>query len=293
MKSRKPAGFTLIEVIVGMAAATILGVGTFYLLNTTMLLWSKNFSFNVTGNSLHRSIDRLEQYLQQADTMPTLIDDMGSAVASGSAEGVTFDYFVSSSYVVTVSSSGLPASTSSLTMTFYAGDANSASQQIPVKGDVVRIDGTDPALRPVVNNNPTASGSTPGNLVVTVNLQSSLGTAVPETNVATGVTAKVVRPMAIVVKQNGAVWELRLVRPYQTTADLNDATKYVVLSRQIGMLAADQTPFSITTNNTKSFVSCSLRLRADAYDQVLANKQKDGFATFARADLSIRPKSNP
>lgn len=293
MNLRKTAGFTLVETIVGMMAAVILGVGTFYLLNATMLLWSKNFSFNVTGNSMHRSIDRLEQYLQQADTMPTLIDSSGNAVGSGSAQGVVFDYFVSSPYVITASSSGLPSNTSSFTMTFYAASATASTQQTPIKGDVVRIDGTDSTLRPIVNNNPSPSGATPGNQVMTVSLQSALGTAVPTTNVTTGVTAKVVRPMAIVVVQNGSLWELRLVKPYQSSADLTNPAKYVVLSRQIGTLAADQAPFSLTTNNGKSFVSCSLRLRADAYDQVLANKQNDGFATYARADLSIRPKSNP
>ena len=293
MKAHRQRGFTLLETIVSMVAAAILGAGTYYLLNTTMLLWSKNFAFNVTGNSMHRSIDRIEQYLQQADTMPTLIDAQGNAVSSGSSQGVVFDYYVGAPYVITAPPSGIAAGTTSFTMTIYCADSTASSFLKPLKGDIVRIDGTDATLRPTLSANATVSGGVPGNQQMVASLTTGLASAVTTTNVSTGVTAKVVRPMALVVEQNGSQWELRLVRPYSTAADLSDSTKYVVLSRQIGNLATDQSPFSITQNNGQSFVNCSLRLRADAYDQVLANKQNDGFATFVRADLAVRPKSNP
>ncbi len=293
MKLCKHRGFTLVETVVSMVAASIFGVGTYYLLNTTMLLWSKNFAFNVTGNSLHRSIDRIEQYLQQADTMPTLIDAQGNAVSSGSAQGVVFDYYVGAPYVITASTSGLAAGITSFQMNIYCADSTASAVFTPLKGDVVRIDGTNTTLRPTASANATVTGSVPGNQQMTVNLTSGLASAVTTTNVTNGVTARVVRPMALVVEQNGGQWELRLVRPYNAPADLNDSTKYVVLSRQIGSVATDQSPFSITQNNGQSFVSCSLCLRADSYDQVLANKQKDSFSTFARADLAVRPRSNP
>lgn len=291
MKLVRNSGFTLVELLVGMAASTLVGVGTFYLLNSAMLLTSKNFSYNITGNSLHRSIDRIEQYLQQANSNPTLIDDQGNAVGSGSAAGVVFDYFVGTPYVVTSGSSGLPSSTSSLTLTISTDPL--ASPPIPEAGDVVLIDGAAASLRPVVGSGVSAGSVTAGRKPITVPLTAVLGTAVTSTNVSSGITARVVRPAAIVVKQNGTGWELRLVKHYQSASDLSDATKYIVLSRQIGSQSADQVPFSITQINSKNFVNCSLRLRADSYDKVLANKQADGVATFVQADLSIRPKTNP
>ena len=291
MRFSKKDGFTLVEILVGMGAAVIMGAGTFYLLNTAMILVSKNFSFNITGNSLHRSIDRVEQYLQLADSNPTLIDDLGNAVVAGSSAGVSFDYFVGSPYVVTSGTGGLPASTSSLTLNISTDPL--ASPPVPQAGDIVLIDGAPAGLRPVVASGVSAVSASGGRQPITVPLTAALGTAVTSVNVAAGITARLVRPAAIVVKQNGAQWELRLCKPYQSSGDLSDPTKYIVLSRQIGAHAADQTPFSITLDNNKNFVSCSLCLRADSYENVLASKQADGFATFVRADLKIRPKSNP
>ena len=65
------------------------------------MLSARNLALNVTNNALRGSLDRAEQLIQQADSMPVLIDTSGNA-ATGPAAGIRFDRFVGAPYVLTV-----------------------------------------------------------------------------------------------------------------------------------------------------------------------------------------------
>jgi len=278
----------MVETLMGAFAATIVGVGIFNILNTGTMLSARNLALNMTSNALRNSLDRTEQLLQQADSMPTLIDTSGNATA-GPAAGIRFDRFVGAPYVLSVPVTGLPATTTALTLQRSTDPL--ASPPVPVIGDIVRIDGEAATLRPRVSG--ISTGTVDGLLrqSMTTTLAASLGSAV--TGSSTTLTARLVRNVALIVMPNGAKRELRYYPSYDLTASLSDATKYTVLTDQVGMQSDDATPFTLITNQTKSFVNMSFRVRANKFDQRLLGKQSDQFNTFSRVDVQIRPKVNP
>jgi hypothetical protein len=285
------AGFTLIEILVSGIVSTAVGIAVFAFLNAGMFLTAKNLSLNLTSNQMRGALDRVEQVLQQGDTNPVLIDTTGATVASSSAAaGVKLDRYIGGPYVVTTTSGSIGASATTLTITRSTNAL--ASPPLPAVGDIIRIDGTATSLRPRVAS--TSVGTPDGSLrqAVTVTLASSLGTTVTATS-GSVLTSKLVRQVAFIVMTNGAKKELRFYNSIETTTNLNDPTKYTVITDQLATQSADTTPFTIASVSGGNFVNFSLRVRTDTYDNRLRNKQSDEYNTFSRVDTSMRPKVNP
>lgn len=292
MKTRAPHpqdGFSIVETLMGALASAVVGVGVFTILNTGSMLSARNLSLNVTSNSLRAALDRAENLVQQADSMPVLIDTSGSPVATGTAAGIRFDRFIGAPYVMTIPTGGLPSSTSSLSLKRSTNPL--ASPPVPTVGDVIRIDGESSTLRPRVS---AIAASPPDALLrqtLTATLAAPLGVTVSGSS--TTLTSRLVRNVALIVIPNGGKRELRYYHSYDLTTNLNDVTKYTILTDQIGMQTEDAKPFSLVQIQTKSFVNVSFRVRANKFDQRLMDKQGDQFNTFARVDVQIRPKVNP
>lgn len=281
----------MIELMVSGMVSCAVGVAVFAFLNAGMFLTAKNLSLNLTSNQMRTSLDRVEQILQQGDSNPVLIDATGATVNGVAAAGVKLDRFVGGPWVVTTSGGTIAANSTSLTLTRSTNAI--ASPPVPVTGDIIRIDGTATTLRPRVNGAPTANSTNAGaqRNTVTLPLASSLGTAVTTT---TGVlTAKVIRQVAFIVMPNGSRRELRYYPSIETTSNLNDATKYTVITDQLATQSADVTPFTLATVSGETFVNFSLRVRAANNDNRLRNKQSDEYNTFSRVDSFMRPKANP
>ena len=281
-------GFSIVETLVGAAAAMMVGVGIFSILNTGTMLSARNLALNVTSNALRGSLDRAEQLLQQADSMPILVDATGAAT-TGPAAGVRFDLFVGAPYVMTVAASGLPAA--STTLALQRSTDALASPPVPVAGDIVMIDGEASTLRPRISSCSTVAPDALLHQTMTATLSAALGTLV--TGSSTTLTAKLIRNVALIVVPNGAKRELRYYPSFDLTTSLSDTTKYSVLTDQVGMQSDDATPFTLITNQGKSFVNMSFRVRSNKFDQRLLGKQSDQFNTFSRIDVQIRPKVNP
>jgi hypothetical protein len=284
----RQGGFSIVETLMGAAAATIVGIGIFTVLNTGMMLSARNLSLNATNNALRGSLDRAEHLLQHADSMPTLIDTAGNAVA-GPAAGIRFDLFVGAPYVLSVPVTGLPATTTVLSLQRSIDPL--ASPPVPTVGDIVVIDGEASTLRPRVTAVTTGVADALLHQPLTTTLAAPLGTAVSGSS--TTLTAKLVRNVALIVMLNGGKRELRYYPAFDLTSNLNDPTQYTVLTDQVGMQPDDATPFTIIQNQTKNFVNMSFRVRANRFDERLQGKQSDQFNTFARVDVQIRPKVNP
>jgi hypothetical protein len=282
------AAFSMVETLAGAAAATIVGIGVFAILNTGTMLSARNLALNVTNNALRQSLDRAEQLLQQGDSMPVLIDTTGAAT-TGPAAGVRFDRFVGAPYVLTIPVAGLPVTTTSLSLQ-RSTDAL-AAPPIPEAGDIIRIDGEAATLRPRTSSVVSTAPNAQLRQTMTVTLTAPLGSEV--TSASTTLTAKVIRSVALIVMPNGNKRELRYYHSWDLTTNLSDTTKYAVLTDQVGMQADDATPFSLITTQTKSFVNMSFRVRANQFDRRLMGKQADQFNTFSRVDVQIRPKVNP
>jgi type II secretory pathway pseudopilin PulG len=286
----KCRAFTIVEILVGAAISSILAVAIFALMNVGMILSAKNLSLNLTSNSMRTALDRVEQVVQQGDTMPELINTAGTVVATGPAAGIKFDRAVGSPYVVTVSGGTIPAATTSLTLTRSTHPV--ASPPVPTAGDVVRIATTATTLRPRIQS--VVSGAVNGQArqPFTVTFEAALGTTVTPV-AATIVTAELVRNVAFLVMPANGKPELRYYGSFDTTTNLNDPTKYVVVTDQIGTAAADATPFSLVMSGAQSFVSFSLRVRASNNDRGIRGQQRDQFNTYSRTETLIRPKTIP
>ena len=289
--STSPAGFTLIEMMLAAGCTIAMGVAVFGFLNAGMYLTAKNLSLNMTSDQMRSALDRVEQILQQGDNNPTLIDTNGANVAAGSSAGVKLDRFVGGPYVVTTTATGLAAGITSVVLTRSTNSA--ASPALPSAGDVIRFDGASTAIRPIVST--ATVGSIDGSLhqAVTVNFTAPLSAAVSMSSTAT-MTAKLVRNVAFIVMTNGANRELRYYPSLETTTNLNDPTKYTVITTLIATTqAADATPFSFITLGTETFIDFALRVRSSEYDKRLATRQVDEFNTFSRVESFLRPKVNP
>ena len=122
-----------------------------------------------------------------------------------------------------------------------------------------------------------------------VTFEAPLGIAmtVPNGNI---VSARLIRNVAFLVMTSGEKPELRCYDSFDTTTNLNDNSKYVVVTDQIGTASDDVTPFSITTTNGQSIVNFSLRVRASNNDKGMRGQQQDQFNSYNRTETQIRPK---
>lgn len=288
---QKPsAGFTLVELMVSGVVASAVGLAVFAFLNAGMFLTAKNLSLNLTSNQMRGALDRVEQVLQQGDNNPVLIDTNGATVTGVAAAGVKLDRYLGGPYVVTTTNGTLAAGLATITITRSTNAL--ASPALPQVGDVLRIDGTATTVRPRVALTSVAAADGSLHQAVTVTLAAPLSTAVTSSTTSI-LTSKLVRQVAFLVMPSGTKKELRFYTSIETTTNLNDPTKYTVITDQVGTLAADATPFTLFASSGENFVKFSLRVRASNYDNRLRNLQSDEYNTFSSVDSFMRPKVNP
>jgi prepilin-type N-terminal cleavage/methylation domain-containing protein len=286
----KRAGFTLVELLAGMAVASIIAVAIFTLMSTGMILSAKNLSLNLTSNALRQALDRVEQVVQQGDTLPQLIYVNGTVVANGPAAGVAFDRYVGGPYVVTIPGVTLPATSTNIVLIRSTNAI--ASPPIPRVGDIIRIDSTASTLRPRVQMVTPGAITAQNRQPITVTLSAPLGTDVP-VGVASVKTARLVRSVALLVKPKNGRQELRYYETFDPAANLNDPALYLVVTDHIGLEPESTTPFSITSSSGKPFVTFSLRTRSTIADNRLQTLERDRFNTYARVEALVRPKTIP
>ena len=320
------AAFTLVEMSIALVVLTIAG-GLVYstLMNSTTLM-AKNLSLNSSNTLARAALDRIYSELNQANRLPTLVNDDGTTVTdtTESAAGIIFDRYVGGPFIVGNPGTGLAATATTFNL-FYSTDPL-ASPPAPVANDVVIMDGSTRALVSSCST-PTSAFSaptptpapTPGQMV-TVTLQNNLGSYVnPPMSTGTAIpwssntqqTAHLVHRKAFVVVPvkgiNGPPAELRMYPDAENlTAIISDPTKYVVLSREIGTMQRansqyesstatnyENKPFAIYTNagTGTSFVSIAMRVEDQQFNKRLATQQSKEFNTFLRVDAVLRPRN--
>lgn len=307
--ARRDGGYTLAELSIGIGILTITGVLAYSLLVSSTSLLAKNISLNSSNVAVRGSLDRIYTDLNQANKLPTLINDDGTpATGTGPAAGIVFDAYLGGPYLVGNPGSGLPASTTTINL-FYSTDPL-ANPPDPAPNDVIVVNGTTRLIASASTaSNSLASPPTPApnpGRMATVTLQNSLGTY---TNPAgTGIswapgtqqTAYIVHRQAfLVVPVNGISGpaELRMYPDAQGLTNYNDPTKYAVLSRNIGTKTVngllEHRPFSIVTQNDASYLNIAMRVEDQQYNKRLATQQANEFNTFLRIDSLFRPKNIP
>ena len=291
-KPSRTTGFTLLELSIGILILTIVGGIAYSVLASSTTLLAKNISLNASNTILRSALDRVFSEISQANGMPKLITAGGISLGSsnGPAAGVVFDRYLGGPYVVTnPGSDGLGASAQSFQIKLATNTL--ASPPIPAANDVLCIG--DSTVRPLVRlSSPAALSPSPPPLqAVTVTLQAALGQSIPWTS-AVQETGFLVHRKAIVVVPVGGRSELRLYSNVETTSSTCDlSTSYVVLARGIGSQTGENTPFTLVTQNTMTFLNIAMRAESQEYNKVLANKQAADFNTFLRADTRVRPRN--
>lgn len=317
-------GFTLAEICVAVAIVSVVGAAAYTMLMNSTTLLAKNVSLNSSNLLARSALDRIFAELNQANRMPSLIDVNGSAVSGdGPAAGIMVDRYIGGPYVVGNPGGGLPANATTFKL-FYSADPL-ANPPVPVKNDVVIMDGTTRALvkscaAPTSTlSSPIPSPSpTPGQML-TVTLQDSLGTytsppitagtAIPW-NSTTQQTAYIIHRKAFIVVPGAdpkGPAELRMYPDAETVTNWNDPANYVVLTRSIGTKTVDgvaeNTPFSYVTEkglapnpptplgSAPQFLKIAMRLEDQQFNKRLATQQANEFNTFFRVDTMLRPRN--
>ena len=136
------------EVSIYFGIAVIISGVAYSFLRGAMTLYAKNMSIVRSHTNLRSVLDRLGNNLQQANSLPVLINTRG-AVAAAPAAGLYYDRYLGDPYVVTnPGGAGLPSATMSVTIT--RSTVPLASPPIPVAGDAIMIDDPNDPVRALI-----------------------------------------------------------------------------------------------------------------------------------------------
>jgi type II secretory pathway pseudopilin PulG len=323
---RRATGFTLVEISVALLLFMVVGLIVYSVLMSSTTLLAKNLSLNQSNTSVRGTLDRIFSEINQANGLPTLINADGTAADGvGPAAGIIFDRYVGGPFVVGNPGTGLPATATAFNL-YYSTDS-SANPPLPVRNDVVLMDGVTRALvsscsAPSGYSSPVPSPTPVVGKMVTVTLQGSLGSyKTPPIASGTAISwvtpiqqaayvvhrkAFVVVPPASVLSVNGIYppAELRMYPDAEAVTDYNDATKYIVLTRAIGTgprgnspfesgvdLKTENKPFWIYASNGANYLSIAMRVEDQQFNKRLMTQQANQTNTFLRVDSVMRPRN--
>jgi len=159
---KRRGGFTLIEILISSAMASLLLVVIYTLGNSVNILAAKSFAINSTGTQARNTMDLIQARLQEAYTVPVPIDSSGTALSgtsltgtaatatgfvpvvsgtaatlTGTGAGITFYRVVGGPYVVTVPSGGISSTANSIT--FTCDKAANPTPPAPLPTDTLMI----------------------------------------------------------------------------------------------------------------------------------------------------------
>ena len=335
-RRHRQAGFTLVEISITMAVLTVVGGLAYSMLMSSTNLLAKNISLNSSNISVRSALDRINAEINQSCAFPTidpaipkppclLINADGTpASTSAPAAGVIFDRYLGGPYIVGNPGTGLPATATTFTL-YYSLDPlvdpliQPTNPPAPATNDVVMMDSSTRALVSSSTVSTTFSSPmpnpTPGSplgRVATVTLPDTLGTYTVPTGTAVAWSstsqraAYVVHRKAFVVVPvsgvNGPPAELRMYPDAEKLTEIiNDSTKYVVLTREIGTKTftvggvdfKEHLPFSLIAQNGATFLNIAMRVEDQQFNKRLATQQAKEFNTFLRVDTLLRPRNMP
>lgn len=287
----QPAGFTLVELLFYLGISVLVSAVIYSFLTGATTLYAKNMSIVHSHTHLRSVLDRLTNNLQQAYTMPVLMDTGGNTSAAPAA-GLYYDRFVGAPYLVNNSSgTGLASTTTSVTIT--ASTAALASPPAPKAGDALLISDPNGDVRCRISAVSTgvfdaANQRQPYTLTFAAALGKTITWSSPEVRVAS-----LLHREAFLVVPGTASAEFRFYPNFETVTAMNDATGYTVVSNQLSILAGETTPFSIDTVGSDRIVRASLFARSTEYSTWLANKQANEFNTFVRLNALLASRLRP
>lgn len=288
-RSRR-SGLSLVELMMYLGIAAVIAGVAYSFLRTATMLYAKNMSIVRSHTNLRSVLDRLGNNLQQANSLPVLINTSG-AVSAAPASGLYYDRYLGDPYVVTnPSGTGLAATATTVILT--RSTAALASPPIPAAGDAILIDDPNGAVRALVATCTAGAVDGQQHQAFTLTLTAALGKAIAWS--ATEVrAAKLIHREAFLVVPVGDKSEFRYFPNFEPIPVLTNPGNYTVISNQISILAGETTPFSIDTIGTDRIVRASLFARSTDFSTWLTNKQANEFNTFVRLNALLGSRLRP
>jgi len=169
-------GFTLIEMLLGMGAAAIVGTILFTILHTGMILFAKNTAINLAHQQARIAVMQMEQDIHGAVSVPQLTDAtrtlLTGSAANGPSAGISFQLWAAGPFQVAADT----AAGSSTISIKTNGFAPSQYQRLIIPGFQVEMDiinqptaGTNVTLSVGTAPPPTGGSATAGTIPVAVN----------------------------------------------------------------------------------------------------------------------------
>ncbi len=288
---RRISGLTLVELTIYFSISVLISAVIYSFLTGASTLYAKNMSIVHSHTNLRSVLDRLTNNLQQAYTMPVLINTSGTTSAAPAA-GLYYDRYLGDPYVITNSSgTGLASTVTSITIT--TSKAALASPPAPSVGDAILISEPTGNVRARITAVTTGTyDAVNQRQPYTVTLSAALGKTVswspPEVRIAC-----LLHREAFLVVPGATSAEFRFYKNFEPVPTINDAANYTVISNQLSILNGETTPFSIDTVGTDRIVRASLFARCTEYSTWLANKQANEFNTFVRLNAVLASRLRP
>lgn len=96
------SGFTVVEILIGTAVSSAVGVMAYLILSTGLVLYTKNTSVNLAHQQARLAVVKMEGALHSSVSLPRLCDRNRAPVAgSGPAPGISFQTFAGGPFKVT------------------------------------------------------------------------------------------------------------------------------------------------------------------------------------------------
>jgi type II secretory pathway pseudopilin PulG len=269
-------GFTIAEILVSLAIASVVGLVLFSVLQATSVLLAKNTGINLTHGNARLASEKLVSLVQSAAAPPILVDPSLNPVSGdGPSAGITFLRLASRSTYTSVNDVNAPDTTLRLRRT--------AGMPAPESGDVLVMVGTDSAsfaTTDVIG----FQGSITGVITIsatdhTVSFASTIGSLCNPAATSGKVMLNntklfLLDKMACVAVQKESVVEkgvtlirsdLRLANNASTYNASNSAT-YQVLAQLVQTGGKQPQPFGYSTTDRR-WIDMDLRVESTAYNQ--------------------------
>lgn len=288
---RKLRAFTIVELLVATMIMAVVGAVAYYSLQSGLILSAKNLSLTRSHETLRSALDRLAHQVQVAQNVPTLINTNGATVTTGPAAGLKYDRLIGEPYVLDPPLTAGSISSGDTSLKIWRSTTATGAPPIPTVGDVLMIDTENGTIRSRITS--VAVEAPSGNKQrMTLNFASSVGKSMswlanqPR-------WARLVRPEAFIVATSGQRGELRYFKNFEPVPNLNDPSKYAVLSNQLPTVASALTPFNVVTSDGAKLVTADMRMQDYEFNPFLSTREQNSYSTFFRMNMNLGSRLRP
>lgn len=274
-------GFTLVELMVAMALATVAGMMVFSVLTSSMKLSSQNMVTNISSQRARQTLDRVGEIVRFALDTPVLIKADGTAASGTTADGILVKNALGGPYVFKNSNGQADADIPSGATSFLVEYAPSAGLEAPAVGDYFLLAlATQPELEVATVSAASSTGS-----LSRVQITTKQG--IPESAQPGNYTvaASRYRKEACLFAQSGTQWSLRHYSRVTSATNYASAASYRVLGTGFQKLGTQAWFTTVTADGTQA---CWLRAVARSSDHAEYAESISGRNTHTSMPVQVK-----